>query len=173
MAESTTSWPTRRGTTITFTDASGTPKTFTVVHGLVDPVVTQATYDEVYGKDANGDMLPTCRKGDQTAPASLDLSGVQMFHAGDHPSEATAADINFGTGYFGASWATTEAGSEFTCFTVAVKLPQNVSGSTYSTWTLTDGHVKPGAKYTVKNGMVTLDAFVIESATPWTVVDTP
>lgn len=173
MAESHTSWPTKRGATITLTDASGTPKTFVVNHGLVEPKLTDAAFEEVYGRNESGGMLPTVRKGNQTAPSTLDLSGVQMFHAGDHPTEAVVADVNFGLGYFSSNWTSTEAGSEFICFTVAVKLPQNVAGTTYSTWTLTDAHVKSGATWTIKSGMVTLDNFIIESANPWTVVDTP
>lgn len=173
MAESNASWPTKRGTVITLTDSNGTPRTFVVNHGLIDPKVTDRGFDVVWARDANGDMLPTARKGNQSGPSTLDLSGVQMFHAGDHPSEASVADINFNTGWFAANWTTSEAGSEFINFQVTVKLPQNVAGTTYSTWTLTDAHVAPGASFTVKSGMVTLDAFVIESAAGWTVTDTP
>jgi hypothetical protein len=170
MAEATTSWPTKRGTVITLADGT---RTFVVIHGEIDPKITRASHALVPARDSNGDYLPTVRKGSQESYSELDLSGVQVFHAGDHPTEAAIVDIAFGTGWFAGNWTNTETGSELQNMTLTVRLPQNVAGTTYSTWTLTDAFVKPGAGLTVKAGMVTLDSFVIASASQWTVADTP
>jgi len=171
MAESVTSWPARRGTVITLKDGS---RTFAVVHGEIDPKMTDRSFDLVWSKDSNGNYHVTARQGDQTGPSTLDLSGVQVFHAGDHPTEAAIVDIAFGTGWFAANWSSTEAGSDFKNITIEVKLPQNVAGTTYSTWTLTDAFVAPsGVGMTIGNGKVKIDNLVLTSANGWTVADTP
>jgi len=173
VAETTIPSPGKRGLIITLTDAAGTPLTFVVNHGEATPTWTDPVHDEVWAKDAHGDYLPTCRKGDQSSPAEIDLSGCRMFHAGDQPSEASAIDIVMNKGFFASGWTSSEVGSEFKCFQVAIRVPQNVAGTTYTTWTWTDCHTKSGGKISARPGGLFADSWMIVAPGAATVVDTP
>lgn len=173
MAETTVPGPSKRGTIITLTDGTGSPLTFVVNHGEAQPSFTDPVHDEVWAKDANGDYLPTCRRGDQTAPAKVDLSGCRVFHAGDMPTETSLVDIALNKGIFASTWTSTETGSEFKSFTVTIRAPQNTAGTTYSTYTWTDMHVQPGATVEIRPGGYFITSFVLVGSSACTVVDTP
>lgn len=109
--------------TITIQDASGTPKTYSVVvqNGGFSPI--DGEYEHVFPVDAGGVPLSggIPRQSGVRSLCGFKFSGT-VWDAGDNSSDANLADIVRWDGYVGASWTSTTSSPDSTIKTVDVKV---------------------------------------------------
>ena len=139
-----------RGASLVFTDASGTPKTYTV---LLDGSVsfTNGGHEIVRGRDTNGDFYGIPRQGQQAGVSTMELSGVRIYGAGSSTTEAALIDFIMGNGPAVSGWlGTGNITTERKPWNVTLNVPDvtvspatTVKGAIYS---LIDCLVQPGAQ---------------------------
>ena len=155
-------------TTITFTDNSGTPKTYTLVIDS-DPTITVAGYEHVTSTLSNGTMNRVVRQGPQTGTSKIELDCL-MYGAGDHASDVAFIDFLANAGLYASGWTSQQSASDFKQFDVKVTLAakNGVAGAYYD---LTDCWFSPGGTVNLGKSGIRMKA-TIESPDAYLAVDT-
>jgi hypothetical protein len=140
----------RRGLTVVFKDASGTPKDYTLNFSEGSYQVTHGGYTVVRMRDENGDMAGTPRKGEQAGPSMIAIT-ARVRDAGAFSTDAVLMDLIRQTGDAGyiASWTKTDTNSDLMTITMTETIP-TVGSNKGSTQVFTSCCVEPGVQREVR-----------------------
>lgn len=118
----------RRGATVTLTDSSGTPKTYT---GRYDGTIriTRGGHDLVRGRDTSGNFLGIPRQGQQSGPSSLELDGM-VYGAGGNTTDGSLMDVLSETFPITGLTSAGVSGEDFVWAKVEITTPNVTVGAT-------------------------------------------
>lgn len=162
---------TRRGGTLTITDASGTPKTYSIKFGDGTLNFTNGGHNIVRGRDNSGDFQGVPRQGEQAGPSTIGLQGLRMYGTGGNSTDVAMIDF-LASAIPVSGWTSDGVTTERLVFDLALSIPNvSIGGTTYkgASFAWANCVFAPGSSFTAGADGYTLDA-TIESSSPYVTI---